>query len=109
MLQKHYRLPASTRRIRSHHHVTPLFTVRIASTNFPQSRFGFVVGKSVDKRATARNRIRRLLRSCVETLLPSIKEGHDILFFPKREILAMKQEDLYNEVHTFFEAKQLLK
>lgn len=109
MLQKHYRLPASTRLLRSQNFVTPLFTVRIARTNHSQSRFGFVVGKSVDKRATARNRIRRLIRSCIETLLPNIKQGHDILFFPKREILVMKQEDLYNEVHTFFEAKHLLK
>jgi ribonuclease P protein component len=109
MLHKDYRLPASTRLIRSQVYTTPYFTLRIAKSNHTRSRFGFVVGKAIDKRATTRNRIRRFLRSCIETLLPDIKDGNDMLFFPKRSILEMKHEDLYNEVQSFMLKQQLLK
>ena len=72
------------------------------------NRYGFVVKKAVDKRATVRNRIRRLLRSCIEEMFDEIKPGQDMLFMLNGKIVEMKREDLYNEVHSFFKEKHLL-
>src|SRR2546430_17218642 len=105
MLQKKYRLPAATRLSHPTAFSTPTFFLKVSRNNLTQSRFGFVVRKSVDKRAVARNRIRRLFRSCIEEMLAEIPSGNDFLFLLKGRILEMKREDLYNEVHAFFKDK----
>lgn len=46
---------------------------RVAKNNFKNSRFGFVVGKSVSKKATIRNRIKRRLRELVKIKIRKIK------------------------------------
>lgn len=108
MLPKQHRLPASTRLAHPQTFRSVSFTARIIHNKSLPSRFGFVISKSVDKRATARNRIRRLLRSCIEEMLPIVQDGYDILFFPQSTILEIKRDDLYNEVHTFFKEKHVL-
>jgi ribonuclease P protein component len=108
MLPKQYRLPAATRLRNSLSFSTPFFTLRVSPNEFPYSRFGFVVRKAVDKRATKRNHIRRLFRSCIEEMREEIKGGQDLLFILNGKIVEMRREDLYNEVHSFFKEKQLL-
>lgn len=39
--------------------------VKALKNNLPQSRFGFVVGKRVSKKATIRNKIKRRLRASI--------------------------------------------
>jgi ribonuclease P protein component len=53
---------------------------RVAKNNFKNSRFGFVVGKSVSKKATIRNRIKRRLRELVKIKIRKIKNGIDGVF-----------------------------
>ena len=108
MLQKQYRLPAATRLRNSLSFTSPFFSLRISNNNLEYNRYGFLVKKAVDKRATVRNRIRRLFRSCIEEMLGEIKAGQDMLFILNNKIVEMKREDLYNEVHSFFEEKHLL-
>ncbi|HEX8932221.1 MAG TPA: ribonuclease P protein component [Patescibacteria group bacterium] len=108
MLAKPFRLPANVRLSNSKLYRTPLFLLKASSNELPYCRFGFVVGKSTDKRATARNRIKRLLRSCVEELLGQFRPGQDLLFFPHRSILEMKREELYNQVHAFLQDHNFL-
>ena len=108
MLQKQYRLPAATRLRNSLSFISPLFSLRVSNNNLEYSRYGFLVKKTVDKRATVRNRIRRLFRSCIEEMLGEIKAGQDMLFILNNKIVEMKREDLYNEVHSFFKEKHLL-
>ena len=47
--------------------------------NLNQSRFGFIVGRRVSKKATIRNKIRRRLSSLVQEKLAKIKNGFDII------------------------------
>lgn len=108
MLQKNHRLPASTRLDHPITYTTSLFVVKVASNTHSLPRFGFVISKAVDKRSTTRNRIRRVFRSCIEEMLPNMKEGKDMLFFLKRPLLEKTREDLYNELHSFFKEKQLV-
>jgi ribonuclease P protein component len=108
MLEKQFRLPATTRLRQAKSFNTTLFFLKVSNNSLPINRFGFVVRKSVDKRATVRNRIRRLFRSCVEDMLTELVTGHDLLFLLKGQILVMKKDDLYNEVRSFFKQQQLL-
>lgn len=49
-------------------------------------RCAIVVPTSVDKRATRRNRIRRLISESVRLLLPSLQKGADCTFFVRSRI-----------------------
>ncbi|OGG29916.1 ribonuclease P protein component [Candidatus Gottesmanbacteria bacterium RIFCSPLOWO2_01_FULL_46_9] len=49
-----------------------------------RSRFAFIVSTKVDKRATHRNRIRRLLSESVRLRMESIKPGYDCVFIAKK-------------------------
>jgi ribonuclease P protein component len=44
-----------------------------------RSRFAFVVSTNVDKRATVRNRLKRLMREAVRALLPKLQENADVI------------------------------
>lgn len=109
MLKKQFRLPASIKLQSSRSFNTTIFSLRTAKNNLEYSRFGFVVGKNVDKRATARNRIRRLFRSCIEELKTEIQDGYDMLFFLKTGVLEMERKELYNQIYGFLKEKNLLK
>ena len=109
MLAREYRLPATARLTKAQFVKTPLFSFKFVSTSFPTSRFGFLVRKTVDKRAVARNRIRRVFRSCIEELLPDIKPGYDMLFFLEKGIIDKRQQDLSQEVKTVLQQKHLIK
>lgn len=49
-------------------------------------RFGFVVSAKVDKRATVRNRIKRLLREAVQRMLPDLSQGIDCVIVARGKI-----------------------
>ncbi|KKR03914.1 MAG: Ribonuclease P protein component [Parcubacteria group bacterium GW2011_GWF2_39_13b] len=58
------------------------------------SRFGFVIGLKIEKRAVARNKLRRQLQEIARTAMGSIKKGFDIVVFPKKEAKARDYEEL---------------
>lgn len=104
MFKKKFRLPRehikSERILRS-----PLYILKLAKNNLPISRFGFVISKKIDKRATVRNRIKRKFRFCIEQNFKNIEKGYDFLFVFKKNILSdnycgelielLKKENLY--------------
>jgi ribonuclease P protein component len=108
MLARENRLPASTRLIKSQFARTPLFSLKFCKNTLTVSRFAFVVRKSVDKRAVVRNRIRRLLRSCIEELKNNIVPGYDMLFFLEKGIIDKQQEELCKELQAFLQQKKLI-
>jgi len=67
------------------------------------TRIGFVVGKSVTKKAVLRNKIKRQLRSAVYGCIEEIKEGLDIVMMPAADIT----EKSFNEINK--EVKKILK
>lgn len=83
MLKKEFRLPKGhfkSEKVLS----SPVYVLKLAKNGKPFSRFGVVVSKKVDKRATVRNRIKRKFRSCIESSLASIVAGYDFLFVFKK-------------------------
>lgn len=108
MLSREYRLPATVKLTKAHFFKTPLFSIKFTSNSLPESRFGFLVRKTVERRAVARNRIRRLFRSCVEEMLTEIKPGYDMLFFLEKGIIDKRQQELVQELKAFLQQKHLI-
>jgi ribonuclease P protein component len=51
--------------------------LKFAKNNLKVSRFGFVVGRKISKKATLRNKIKRRLREALRKELPKLKPGFD--------------------------------
>ena len=54
--------------------------LKMMRNNLLQSRFGFVVGTKISKKAALRNQLKRRLRELVKTRMDKIKKGNDIIF-----------------------------
>lgn len=82
MLSKDNRLPSSEIRsvMRRGKRVSNASTLCVFLPNQEnRPRFAFIVSTSIDKRATVRNRIKRLMREAVRALLPKLKGGWDVI------------------------------
>jgi ribonuclease P protein component len=53
--------------------------VKAVQNGLAESRFGFVVGQNVSKKASARNYLKRKLRALIRERLPKISRGLDIV------------------------------
>jgi len=62
------------------------------------SRFGFVFSTKLSKRATVRNRAKRLFREAVRKLLPRIKPGYDFIILGKKEAIEKSYAEVVLEV-----------
>ncbi len=105
MLKKIFRLGAEKLNVEKTIE-TPNFVLKIAKNNKLFNRFGFVVSKKIDKRATSRNKNKRKLRSCVEQIQNEIQTGFDFLFIAKK---AENKSDICEIVTEIFKKNGLLK
>jgi ribonuclease P protein component len=71
-------------------------------TTAPEARFAFVVSTAVDRRATARNRMKRLLRESVRALLPRVQSKVDAVVVAKKGLpdTQMAVDSLVKELFT---------
>lgn len=78
----------------------PFFLLRYKVNHLEHNRYGFIIGKKIDKTAVGRNRAKRQLRVCLEHLdkLGQIKIGYDMLFLLKAPILGMETKVICAEV-----------
>ncbi|MBI2034205.1 MAG: ribonuclease P protein component, partial [Candidatus Levybacteria bacterium] len=79
-LKKAYRLSGKTRLRSLRTYKTRAFLLKVAANNSSQRRFGFIVPKTVDKRAVVRNKVRRMFQACAENVVEKVVPGHDMLF-----------------------------
>lgn len=65
-------------------------------------RFAFVVSVKADKRATERNRMKRMLREAVQHLFPAVRTGVDAVFVVRGKLpeATHEVEPLIREVLT---------
>lgn len=73
-------------------------TLKFSLNKLPASRFAFVVGVKVSKRAVKRNLLRRRMREIVRKRLPDIKTGFDAVLMAKPEALKLDFPQLESEV-----------
>lgn len=87
MFEKKYRLGEVRNFKAAHAFSCQFFTLRVIKNNLLYNRYGFVVSKKIDKRATVRNRLRRRMSSCIENLVNKMKKGYDMMFIIKQPAL----------------------
>lgn len=101
MLPQSHRLPASDiPRIMKHGtRITGNGIVLITANNETDvSRFSFIVSTKIDKRATVRNRIKRLLSESVRLLLPTITKHIDCIMIARHELMGLNQKEVGKRV-----------
>lgn len=108
MLSQPHRLPASVKFKQSRYRKTPLFSVKVARNDQQESRFGFVVRKTVDKRSVYRNRIKRTFRAGIEQHLNEIASGYDMLFFLEKGIIKKSSDEVWQKLHLLLEEEKLI-
>ena len=108
MLKREYRLnTVSLRSPRSFS--TPYFNLKVAKNNLEVNRFGFVVSKRIDKRATVRNSLKRKIRGVIEEMFDKINIGNDFVFYPKQTAIIATRNEIHGEIKNLFEKNQFLK
>lgn len=76
---KEYRLHLATPIQATTSFSIPPFVFKLAPNKLSHNRYGIVVSKRVDKRATKRNEIRRLVLTCLQRLDETLQPGYDML------------------------------
>lgn len=64
----------------------------------PHMRFGFVVSKTVDKRAVIRNMLKRLVRGHIESTYLALEKGMDVLFVLRPMIKNIPKEEVVQKI-----------
>ena len=68
------------------------FVMLYCESNGKGSKVGFSINKKYGK-AVARNRIRRQLKAVVNDIMPTVKDGYNVIFIPRR-----REKYLFEEV-----------
>lgn len=86
-----------------------LFGILVLETKNNFSRIGFIFSTKLSKKATLRNKAKRIFREAVRKLLPQVKPGYDIIFLGKREALGKSFLEVSLEAEKIFKGAKLLK
>ncbi|MDD3531764.1 MAG: ribonuclease P protein component [Candidatus Shapirobacteria bacterium] len=111
MLTKKHRLPK--KRIEQvkgggRYFQTPFFTLVYLSGRRTASQFAFVLSKRVSKKATIRNKTKRLIAGSVREIMTDLKSGFWAVFLVKRAALDQGKEVLSEVVRDSFNKVGLL-
>ena len=109
MLKKKYRIPKEVVFEKQQSTPSPFFVLKFAKNEMGLNRFGFVVSKKTDKKAVARNRIKRQVRFGIEKNFDKIKTGFDFLFIIKKQLLDKTTKEIEEIVLGELKRKKLLK
>lgn len=88
---------------------SPEFVLKEKRNDLSLNRFGIVVSKKIDKRAVARNKIKRMLRDILVDLNKNMVNGHDILIIVKTGIVRKTKEENYSIIKNALEKAGLIK
>lgn len=77
--------------------------------NLNQSRFGFIVGKRVSKKATVRNKIKRGLSGLIQEKLAKIKKGFDIVLIVQPGLENKNFEEMERIIDKLLQGAKLIK
>src|SRR4030042_6608287 len=111
MLAKSYRIPSYLIRDHlKHGHKYPDsgFQLVISKNNSRLSRFAFIVPYSVDKHATARNRLKRLVSESVRLLYKNVLKGFDVIIIINKQREYATIESVMPVIENIFKKANLL-
>jgi ribonuclease P protein component len=85
-----------------------LLALKLVNNDLQISRFGIIVSNKVSKKASKRNRIKRLLRESIRSLQNDIKPGFDCVFVARSEIIDKDFKEVKLSVEKLFKRSGLL-
>jgi len=112
MLPKQYRLPSPEFRgvLKSGKKAfSANLMLKFRENRLTLPRFGFIVSTKFNKRATARNRAKRLMREVIRLNLSKIKAGYDFIFSMKGEAPELEYPGMEREIKEILLKENLLK
>lgn len=69
--------------------VHPALVVYVRKNHTDTTRIGITVGKKIGK-AVVRNRCRRIIYEAIRQLMPSVKQGYDLVFVARSRCIPLK-------------------
>lgn len=84
------------------------FLLIISKNTTDRSRLGLVVTKKLDKRAVARNKIKRRLREVFRSLLPEFVTHRDIVIIARQGSIELGMPEVRSEITSAFRKIKLL-
>jgi len=81
---------------------------KFTKNNLEASRFGFLVGVKVSKKAVDRNKVKRRLRAIVRNLISSFKPSFDIVIMVRPVIKEKTFSEIQETLKKLFIKSQLL-
>ncbi len=112
MLPKKYKLKRNNdfKKVfeRGRHYQQDFIRIKILKNNLAISRFGFLVGLKVSKKATKRNKIRRQLEETVRLNLNKINSGFDTIISVSPEIIEKNYQEIEKTLIDLFKKIKLL-
>lgn len=72
--------------------------VKVKRNDFDKKRIGFIAPMKHFKKATDRNRVKRLLREAVRPNLEVICSGYDVIIIAKESIIDLSLEEVKQEI-----------
>lgn len=76
----------------------PLVSVKIYAPGFAFSRCGVVISKGLDKRASARNRVKRAIFDAFGAITHKLSPA-DYLFFPSAGLVKLTRREIIKTIH----------
>ena len=109
MFKRENRLVSGVRFKNSYSFSVAQFVLKERENGLLLNRFGIVVSKKIDKRAAARNKIKRIFRDALLNLNKNMMSGHDILFIVKIGTLSKTKEEIQLSIENALEKAGLMK
>jgi len=81
------------------------FITRFKKNNLNILRFAFVFPVKKEKRATRRNKMKRIFREIVRNNMPNLKQGYDIIFIIKKKSQESSCSEVEKDIKIFFKNK----
>ena len=72
--------------------------INLLSNRRDLSRIAVVVSKKTEKKATKRNKVKRIVREAVKEIYLNLSDGYDIILNVKKEALEASKEDIKKDL-----------
>jgi ribonuclease P protein component len=103
MLKRVYRLPSAVRLVHAKTIPSQIVLLKTSTNGLSYNRFGFTISKKVAKTAVERNRTKRKIRACVESLFEQITKGNDFLFIIRKNVADIDEQMICSEIRFLLE------
>jgi ribonuclease P protein component len=85
------------------------FQLILLKNDIDVSRFAVLVPVRIDKRATIRNRMRRIVREAIRHLVPEVAGGWDVVVMVKKDLSVVKQTQVLEQLHSILARGNVLR